>query len=143
MSFLITLVWFYPKSHRHHLFVGQTNLAKCKIYLETNSTHVSSTRVVLEVGGEEKWALMELSFKKVTTNAWEHYRSLGFFRFFFGSNLAPLWSNHILKIQGVELSPSHEDNSWWESVEKVESVKKSWKTWKLAKLPKFWEITNS
>ena len=42
----------------------------------------------------------------------------------------------------MELSPSHENNSWWEWVGQAESVKKSWKTWKLAKLPKFWKITS-
>ena len=35
-----------------------------------------------KVGGGDKWALMELSFTKVTTKTWAHSRRLSFFRFF-------------------------------------------------------------
>ena len=41
----------------------------------------------------------------------------------------------------MELSPGHENNSWWEGVRQAGSVKKLWKAWKLAKVPNFFKIT--
>ena len=78
-TFNLPVLNLYPKSNRHHLLVGQKNLAKGQICLETNSTHVASTRAVLEVGGGDKWALMELSFTQVTSKILAHFRRFGFF----------------------------------------------------------------
>ena len=41
----------YSKSPRHHLLDGQKKIDNGQVCLETNSTHVASTRAVLEVGG--------------------------------------------------------------------------------------------
>ena len=37
----------------------------------------------------------------------------------------------------MEVSPSHEDNSWWESVGQVESVKKIMKNMKTGKVTNY------
>ena len=87
---------------------------------------------------------MELSFTKVTTKTWEHSRRFGFFRTFFWLKFSPLVKsyfkntigNPFFLLQGVEVSPSHEDNSWWESVGQVESVEKIMKNIKTGKVTK-------
>ena len=42
----------------------------------------------------------------------------------------------------MEVSPSHEDNSWWESVGQVESVKKIIKNMKTGKVTKILRNNN-
>ena len=58
------------------------NLAKCQICLETNSTHVASTRAVLEVGG----GINGIKFyKKIPPKLGHIPGGLAFFRIFFDS----------------------------------------------------------
>ena len=95
----------------------------------------------------DKWVSMELSFTHVTTKTWAHSRRLSYFRRKKLSQILPPWSNHILKInrisivsklQGMEVSPGHENNSWWEWLGQVEWVlknhKKNMKTGKVVKI---------
>ena len=74
-----------------------------------------------------------------------------FQNFFWLKFSPPPWSNDIkknnrksifFKLQGVEVSPSHEDNSWWESVGQVESIKKIMKNMTTGQVTKVMRINN-